>query len=171
MATRSRRMAARLWVAINNRHLIHSDIGLIGVLLHDVAHVAERVAAVSVAHAAEPQVSVDIALVFHFAAPASVAPIEAYSPARPKFRALPNNDLLATPSSSVEIAGREWVDSSMDVRTSYAHYSIPASLDQRRNRSSERGHNKPNPGYSKPTYTNRPPMGATTSHSKKTDLH
>jgi hypothetical protein len=69
---------------------------------------AEVVALVSepeVAFASEPQVSVDIAVVFVVLAPVSVVVVELDSSGHPKFLAFPNVDHFASSSSSVEVVG------------------------------------------------------------------
>ncbi len=63
------------------------------------------VAAVFVADVAEPQASVDIAVVFVVLVPVSVVVVEVDSSGRPKFLASPNVDHFASPSSSVEVVG------------------------------------------------------------------
>ena len=63
------------------------------------------VAVVSVAHVAEPQASVDIAVAFHVSVPVSVVVVEVYSSGHPKFLAFPNVDPFANCSSSVEVVG------------------------------------------------------------------
>ena len=54
---------------------------------------------------AEPQVSVDIAVVFVVLVPVSVAVVEVDSSGRPKCLAFPNVDHFASPSSSAELVG------------------------------------------------------------------
>ena len=63
------------------------------------------VAVVSVADAAEPQASVDIAVAFDVSVPVSVVVVEVDSSGRPKFLAFPNVDHYASSSSSVEVVG------------------------------------------------------------------
>ena len=63
------------------------------------------VAFVSVADAAEPHASVDIALAFDVSVPVSVGMVEADSSGRPRFLAIPNVDYFASSSSSVEVVG------------------------------------------------------------------
>jgi hypothetical protein len=63
------------------------------------------VAVVSVADAAEPQASLDIALAFDDLIPVSVVVVVVDSSARPKFLAFPNVDHYASSSSSVEGVG------------------------------------------------------------------
>jgi hypothetical protein len=58
-----------------------------------------------VADVAEPQASVDIAVVFVVLAPVSVVVVEVDSSGRPKFLAFPNVDHFASSSSSVEVVG------------------------------------------------------------------
>jgi hypothetical protein len=66
---------------------------------------AVSAAAVFVADVAEPQVSVDIAVVFDFLIPVSAVVDEVYSSERPMFLVFPNVDHFASPSSSVEVVG------------------------------------------------------------------
>jgi hypothetical protein len=63
------------------------------------------VAVVSVADVAEPQVSVDIAVVFAVLVPVSVFVVEVDSSGRPKFFAFPNICSFPNCSSSVEVVG------------------------------------------------------------------
>jgi hypothetical protein len=63
------------------------------------------VAVVFVAHVAEPQASVDIAVAFHVSVPVSVVVVEVYSSGRPKFFAFPNICSFPNCSSSVEVVG------------------------------------------------------------------
>ena len=63
------------------------------------------VAAVFVADVAEPQASVDIAVVFVVLVPVSVVVVEVDSFGRSKFFALPNICFLSNCSSSVEVVG------------------------------------------------------------------
>ena len=60
---------------------------------------------VFVADVAEPQASVDIAVVFVVLVPVSVVVVEVDSSGRPKFLAFPNVDYFASLSSSVEAVG------------------------------------------------------------------
>ena len=55
--------------------------------------------------AAEPQVSVDIAVAFVVSVPVSVVVVDVDSSGRPKFLAFPNVDHFASSSSSVEVVG------------------------------------------------------------------
>jgi hypothetical protein len=63
------------------------------------------VAVVFVADVAEPQASVDIAVVFVVLVPVSVAVVEVDSSGRPKFFAFPNICSFPNCSSSVEVVG------------------------------------------------------------------
>jgi hypothetical protein len=58
-----------------------------------------------VSGAAEPQVSVGIAVVFVVLVPVSVVVVEVDSSGRPRCLAFPNVDHFASPSSSVELVG------------------------------------------------------------------
>jgi hypothetical protein len=62
-------------------------------------------AVVFVADVAEPQASVDIAVVFVVLVPASVVVVEVDSSGRPKFFAFPNICSLSNCSSSFEVVG------------------------------------------------------------------
>jgi hypothetical protein len=135
-----------------------------------VAVLVRVAAVVSVADGAEPQVSVDIALAFDVLVPVSVVVIEVDSPGRPKFRVLPNNDLFASPSSSVEVVGKESVHSSTDVRTNYGLCSTLSNLGLYQNKNLEHCYNKPTPRCNNVTDTRHLPMGATTSRSRKRGL-
>ncbi|MGE5285463.1 MAG: hypothetical protein ACM3OG_10890 [Actinomycetota bacterium] len=70
-----------------------------------VEPVAVFPAVASVADAAEPRVSADIALAADFSVPASVVAVGVDSSARPRFFVFPNIDYYSTASSSVEVAG------------------------------------------------------------------
>jgi len=128
------------------------------------------VALVSIADVAEPQASGDIPVPFDVLFPASVVVAEVYSPRRPRFLAFPNVDHYASSSSSVEVFGKESVRSSSGARTSYGLCSILSNLGPHQSKSSEHGYNKPNPGHNNRSDTNGLPIGATTSHSRKTSL-
>jgi hypothetical protein len=129
------------------------------------------VAVVSVAHVAEPQASVDIAVAFHVSVPVSVVVAEVYSSGHPKFFAFPNVDPFANCSSSVEVVGEESVHSSTDARTNYDLCSILSNLGLHQNKNLEHCYNNPNPGYNNVNDTNDLPKIATTNHSRKRSLH
>jgi hypothetical protein len=120
---------------------------------------------------AEPQASVDIAVAFVVLAPVSVAAVEVDSPGRPRFFVFPNADYFASSSSSVEVADQESVHSSTCGRTNYVLCSILSNPDLHQNRSSGHGYNNPNPDCNNVSDTSDLPIGATTSHSRKTCLH
>jgi hypothetical protein len=63
------------------------------------------VAALSIAHVAEPQASVDIRVAFVALVPVSGAAVDVDSPGHPKFLAFPNVDHYASSSSSVQAVG------------------------------------------------------------------
>jgi hypothetical protein len=132
---------------------------------------AVSVAAVSIADVAEPQASVDIAVAFVVLVPVSGVVAEVDSPGRPKFLAFPNVDHCATSASSVEGLGDESVHSSTGARTNYGLCSILSNLGLHQNKNLEHRYNNPNPGHNNVSDTNDLPMDATTSHSRKTDLH
>jgi len=129
------------------------------------------VAVVSVAHVAEPQASVDIAVAFHVSVPVSVVVVEVYSSGRPKFLAFPNVDPFANCSSSVEVVDQESVHSSTDARTNYDLCSILSNLGLHQNKNLEHCYNNPNPGYNNVSDTNDLPKNATTNHSRNRSLH
>jgi len=128
------------------------------------------VAVASVADSAEPQAFVDIAVPFAFLIPVSVVVVEVDSPGRPRLFAFPSIDYYASPSSSVEVVGKESVHNSTVSRTNYGLCSILSSLDLHQNRTLEHCYNNPSPGYNNVNDTNDLPMDATTSHSRKTGL-
>ncbi len=129
------------------------------------------VAVVSIADVAEPQASVDIAVAFVVLVPVSVVVVDVDSSGRPKFPAFPNVDHYATSSNSVEGLGDESVHSSTGARTNYGLCSILSNLGLHQNKNLERCYNNPNPGHNNVSDTNDLPIDATTSHSRKTDLH
>ena len=117
---------------------------------------------------AEPQVSVDIAVVFVVLVPVSVAVVEVDSSGRPKFLVFPNVGFFASYSSSVELVGEVFVDNPTDVRTNYGLCSILSNLGLHHNRSAGHDHNNPSPGRNNGSDTNDLPMDATNSHPRKT---
>ena len=131
---------------------------------------AVSAAAVSVADVAEPQASVDIAFAFVVLAPVSAVVVEVYSSGRPKFLAFPNVDHSASPSSSVEVFGREFVHSSTGARTNYGLCSILSNPGLHQNKNLGHCYNNPSPDYNNVSDTIGLPMDATTSHSRKTCL-
>jgi hypothetical protein len=124
-----------------------------------------------VASVAEPQASVDIAVVSVVLVPVSVVAVEVGSSGRPKCLVFPNTYHFASFSSSVEVAGWESVDSSTGARTNYGLCSILSNLGLHQNKNLERGYNNPNPCYSNVSDTNDLPIDATTNHSRRTSLH
>jgi hypothetical protein len=86
------------------------------------------VVVVSVAHVAEPQASVDIAVAFVVLVPVSVVVVEACSSGHPKFLAFPNVDPFAKCSSSVEVVDQESVHSSIGAHANYDLCSILSNL-------------------------------------------
>ena len=93
------------------------------------------------------------------------------SSGHPKFFAFPNVDLFASSSSSVEVVGQESVHNSIDVRANDDLCSVLSNLGLHQNKILEHRYNNPSPGYSNVNDTNDLPIDATTSHSRKTDLH
>jgi hypothetical protein len=138
------------------------EVSELGVVLFAVA---------STADVSEPQASVGIPVVFDVLFPVSVVTVEGDSPGRPKFLAFPNVDHYATSSSFVEVVGKESVHSSTGVRTNYGLCSILSSLGLLQNKILEHCHNNSNLVYNNVSDTNDLPIDATTSHSRKTDLH
>ena len=128
------------------------------------------VAVASAADAPEPPASVDIPVAFVVLLRVSVVVVEVDSPARPKSLAFPNVDYFATPASSVEVAGHQFVHNTSGAHANYDLCSILSNLSLHQNKTLEHGHNKPSRGHSNVTDTNDRAMGATTSHSKKTSL-
>jgi hypothetical protein len=128
------------------------------------------VAVVSVADAAGPQASADIAVAFHVLVPVFVVVVEVDSPGRPRFFAFPSIGYYASPSSSVAVVGKESVHNSTGDRTNYGCCSTLSSLGLHHNKNLERCYNNPSPGYNTVSDTNHPAMDATTSHSRKTGL-
>jgi len=129
------------------------------------------VAVVSIPDVSEPQASVGIPAVFDALIPVSLVAVDVDSSGRPKFLAFPNVDHYATSSSSVEELGSESVHSSSDARTKYGLCSIVSNLGLHQNKILEHCYNNPNPGHNNVSDTNDPPIDATTSHPRKTDLH
>jgi hypothetical protein len=130
------------------------------------------VAVVSTADVAEPQVSVDIPVVFDVLIPVFVVVVvDLDSSGHPKFFAFPNVDYYASSSSSVELVGQESVHSSIDVHANYGLCSILSNPGLHQNKNLEHRYNNPSPGYSNVNDTNDPPIDATTNHSRKTDRH
>lgn len=119
---------------------------------------------------AEPEASFDIAAASVVLVPASVV-AEVESSGRPRFLAFPNVDYFASSSNSAELAGWESVHSSNGARTNYGLGSTLSNLDLYQNKSLEHRYNNPNPGYSNESGTNVLPKDATTSRSRRRDLH
>ena len=101
------------------------------------------VAVVSVAHVAEPQASVYIAVAFDFLIPVSVVVVEACSSGHPKFLAFPNVDPFAKCSSSVEVVDQESVHSSIGAHANYDLCSILSNLGLHQNKNLEHCYNNP----------------------------
>src|SRR4030042_292488 len=125
----------------------------------------------SVFDVAEPQASVDIAVVFVVLVPVSVAVVEVDSSGRPKFLVFPNVGFFASYSSSVELVGEVFVDNPTDVRTNYGICSILSNLGLHQNKNLEWCCNNPSPCYNNVSDTNALPKNATKSHSRKRSLH
>jgi hypothetical protein len=77
------------------------------------------VALVSIADVAEPQATVDIAVVFDVLFPVSVVAVGVDIYGRPRFLAFPNIDYFASFSSSFGVVGNESVYSSNGVRANF----------------------------------------------------
>jgi len=129
------------------------------------------VAVVSVADAAEPQVSRDIAVAFAVLVPVSVVVAEVDSPGHPRFFAFPSIDYYANSASSVEVVGEESGHNSIGAHTNYGPCSILSILDLHHNKNLEHYYNNPSPGHNTVSDTNGHTMDATTSHSRKRGLH
>ena len=129
------------------------------------------VAVVSVADGAEPQASVDTRIAFDVSVPVSGIAVEVDSPGRPRSLAFPSVDYHSSPSSSVEVVGKESVHGSTGVRANDGLCSILSNLGLHQNKSLEPCHNKPNPGHNNVSDTSDLPMDATTSHSRNKSLH
>jgi hypothetical protein len=129
------------------------------------------VAVVSVLDVGEPQASVDTRAAFDVLVPVSGVAVEVDSPGRPRCLAFPSVDCHASPSSSVQVVGKESVHSSMGVRTNDAPCSIFSNPGLRQNKSLELYHNKPNPGHNNVSDTSDLAIDATTSHSRKRSSH
>jgi hypothetical protein len=128
-------------------------------------------AVVSVADAAGPRASADIAPVFDVSGPASVAAAGVDSPGHPRFFAFPNIDRYASSSSFAEVAGEEFFHKSTGVRTNYVLCNIPSNPDLHQNKNLERCYNKPSPDHNNVIGTNDLPRDATTTHPRKICLH
>jgi hypothetical protein len=96
--------------------------------------------------------------------------IEVDSSGRP-FLALPNVDLFASLSSSVEVVGEKSVHTAMGARSNYGLYSTLSNPDLHQGRNLEPCYSNPSPDHNKVIDTNDPPMGATTNHSRKKSRH
>jgi hypothetical protein len=129
------------------------------------------VAVVPVANIAERQASFDIALAFDVLVPVPVVAVEVDSSGCPSFFAFPNIDPAASPSSFVEVVGKESVHSSTGVLANYGLCIVFSNLGPHQNKNLEHCYNKPNPDHNNVNNTNDLPMDATTNHSRKTGLH
>jgi len=135
-------------------------------LFHRVFHEAVRVAFVSLADAAEPRASADIAVPFAVSFHVSLYPAEVDIFRRPRSFSFPNADYFASFSSSFELDCKEYVHSAIYGRTSYGLCSILSSQGLRQNKNLEHGHNNPIPDRNNVSDTNDHPRNATTSHSR-----
>ena len=90
---------------------------------------------------------------------------------RPKLLAFPNVDYHASSSSSDEVVGQKSVHNSIDVHANDDLCSVLSNLDLHQNRILEHRYNNSNLGYDNVSDTNDLPMDATTTHSRKTELH
>jgi hypothetical protein len=125
----------------------------------------------SVADAAAPRASSDIAPAFDALVALSVVEVEVDTSGRPRFFAFPNVGHYASSSSSVEVPGTESVHSSTGVRANHGLCNIVSTPDLHHNRNSEHSYNTPSPGHNNVSDTTDLPMGATTSRSRKTGLY
>ena len=128
-------------------------------------------AVVSLADVAGPQDSADIAFASAVLVPAFVAAVGVDSFVHPRFSAFPNSDHDPSASSSAEVAGEGSVHSSTGVRTSYGLCSVLSNPGLHHNKNVVRSYNKSNPGHNNMSDTNRLPMVATTSRSRKKCPH
>ena len=119
----------------------------------------------------EPQVSVDIAVVFVALIPAFVVAIEVDIPGFPRIFVHHKICSFANLSSSVEIVDKESVHSSTGVHSNYGFCSILSNLDLHHNKNLEHRYNNPSPGHNKLSDTNDLPIDATKNHSRNTGLH
>jgi len=133
--------------------------------------VAVFAAVVSLADVAGPQDSADIAFAFAVLVPAFAAAAGVDSSVHPRFSAFPNSDHDSSSSSSAEVAGEGSVHSSTGVRTSYGLCSVLSNPGLHHNKNVVRSYNKSNPGHNNMSDTNRLPMVATTSRSRKKCPH
>jgi hypothetical protein len=129
------------------------------------------VAVVSVADAAEPRASVDIAAAFAVLVPVSGVVVEVDSSRRPRFFAFPNICSFPNCSSSFEAGGEESVHSPTGVRTNYGLCSILSNPGLYQNKNLEHCYNNPSPGYNNVSDTSDLPKNATTNHSRNRSLH
>jgi hypothetical protein len=139
-----------------------------------VSEVSEPVlffASESVPDVAEPQASVDIAVVFVVLIPVSEVAVEVGSPGRPRFFAFPNACSFPNCSNSVGGVDGESVHNSTGVRTNYGLYSILSNPGLHQNKNLEQCYNNPTPGYNNVSDTNALPRNATTNHPRNTYLH
>jgi len=137
----------------------------------EVEPVAVFAAVVSLADVAGPQDSADIAFAFAVLVPAFAAAAGVDSSVHPRFSAFPNSDHDSSSSSSAEVAGEGSVHSSTGVRTSYGLCSVLSNPGLHHNKNVVRSYNKSNPGHNNMSDTNRLPMVATTSRSRKKCPH
>ena len=128
-------------------------------------------AVVSLADVAGPQDSADIAFASAVLVPAFVAAVGVDSSVHPRFSAVPNSDHDPSSSSSAGVAGEGSVHSSTGVRTSYGLCSVLSNPGLHHNKNVVRSYNKSNPGHNNMSDTNRLPMVATTSRSRKKCPH
>jgi hypothetical protein len=119
----------------------------------------------------ELQASADIAVVFVALFPVSVVAAEAGSSERPTFLASPSVDCFANSSSSVGLVAEGSVDSPTGARANFGLCSTLSNPGLYQNKNLEHFYNNSNPGYNNASDTNGLPIDATTSRSRKTDLH
>jgi len=129
------------------------------------------VAAVLVADVAGPRFSANIPAPSAVSAPVSVSVVEVDSPARPRFFVFPSIGYDANSASFVEIFGEESVHNSMGARANCGSCNILSSPGLHHNKTAEHCYNKPSPCHNTASDTNDHTKDATTSHSRKRDLH
>lgn len=121
--------------------------------------------------AVAPQVSADTAAAFLVLVPVSLVVVEVGSSQHPRFPVFPIFGFFANCSSSVELVGQESVRNPSDVHTNHGLCSILSNPGLHQNRKWEHSYNNANPDYNDVIDTNGLPRNATTSHSRKRDLH
>jgi len=129
------------------------------------------VAAVLVADVAEPRFSADIPVPSGVSVPVSVVVAGVDNPGPPRFFVFPSIDYDANSASFVEIVGEESVHNSTGARANCGSCSILSSLGLHHNKTAGHCYSNPSPGHNTVSDTYDHTMDATTSHSRKRDLH